>query len=47
MRKLRKAAVLVAAIGSVGLMTAGTAHADGGGNEGGHGGSASVLQSSN
>ncbi len=31
MHKLRKAAVLVAALSSVGLMTAGTAHADGGG----------------
>lgn len=45
MRKLRKAAVLVAAIGSVGLVTAGPAHADGHGD--GHGGSATVMQSSN
>lgn len=41
MHKLHKAAVMVAAIGSVGLLTAGTAHA------GGEGGSNSVLQSSN
>lgn len=40
MHKLRKAAVLVAALSSVGLLGAGTAHADG------HGGnSAKVLQS--
>ncbi|ELS54343.1 hypothetical protein [Streptomyces viridochromogenes] len=31
MQKLRKAAVLVAALGSVGLLGAGAAHADGGG----------------
>lgn len=31
MHKLRKAAVLVAALGSVGLLSAGVAHADGGG----------------
>jgi hypothetical protein len=43
MLKLRKAAVLVAAIGSVGLVVAGPAYADGGG----HGGSATVMQSSN
>ncbi|MEU9111026.1 hypothetical protein AB0D04_04295 [Streptomyces sp. NPDC048483] len=30
MRKLRKAAVVVAALGTVGLLGAGTAHADGG-----------------
>jgi hypothetical protein len=30
MHKLRKAAVLFAALGSVGLLTAGAAHADGG-----------------
>ncbi len=30
MRKLQKAAVLVAALGSLGLLGAGTAHADGG-----------------
>jgi hypothetical protein len=48
MYKLRKAAVLVAAIGSIGLI-GGTAHA--GGQEGGKGGEGggrfSVLQSSN
>ncbi|MFI6469513.1 MULTISPECIES: hypothetical protein [unclassified Streptomyces] len=36
MHKLRKAAVLVAALGSIGLLTAGAAHADGG--KGGRGG---------
>ncbi|MCX4881751.1 MULTISPECIES: hypothetical protein [unclassified Streptomyces] len=54
MHKLRKAAVLVAALGSVGLLSAGAAHADQGGwgsgsGEGGsRGGSSafSVLQSS-
>jgi len=51
MHKLRKAAVLVAALGSVGLLSAGAAHADQGGwgsgeGGGGRGGSAfSVLQS--
>ncbi|MFI7410469.1 hypothetical protein ACIBU0_17585 [Streptomyces sp. NPDC049627] len=49
MHKLRKAAVLVAALGSVGLLGAGAAHADQGGwgkNGRGHGGSSvSVLQS--
>ncbi|MGW3207880.1 hypothetical protein [Streptomyces sp. NPDC001135] len=40
MNKLHKAAVMVAALGSVGLLTAGTAHA---GGEGGN----SVMQSSN
>ncbi|MFH0518046.1 hypothetical protein ACHBTE_12805 [Streptomyces sp. M41] len=30
MHKLRKAAVVVAALGTVGVLTAGTAHADGG-----------------
>ncbi|MGC9543214.1 hypothetical protein [Streptomyces sp. UG1] len=49
MHKLRKAAVVVAAIGTVGLLGAGTATADG---HGGHGGKKggdkfSVLQSSN
>lgn len=39
MRTLRKAAVLVAALGTVGVLTAGTAHAGDGG------GSTSVLQS--
>jgi hypothetical protein len=48
MHKLRKAAVLVAAISTVGLLGAGTAQA----GEGGHGGQGgdqrtSVLQSSN
>ncbi|MFJ9814594.1 hypothetical protein ACIRU3_04850 [Streptomyces sp. NPDC101151] len=50
MHKLRKAAVMVAALGSVGLLTAGTAHADGGwGKGGGEKGSdkVSVQQSSN
>ncbi|WP_151476928.1 hypothetical protein [Streptomyces albicerus] len=50
MHKLRKAAVLVAAIGSVGLLGAGTANAQGGGDDG-HGGKGggqhNVLQSSN
>lgn len=46
MHKLRKAAVLVAALGSVGLMTAGTAHADQGGFGRDGGGRFSVLQSS-
>ncbi|GHD99111.1 hypothetical protein [Streptomyces alanosinicus] len=47
MHKLRKAAVLVAALGSVGLLSAGAAHADQGmGGKGGGGGSRfSVLQS--
>ncbi|MFB7508775.1 hypothetical protein [Streptomyces broussonetiae] len=47
MHKLRKAAVLVAALGSVGLVTAGTAHA-GGREGGGRGGdSFNIRQSSN
>ncbi|OLZ65838.1 hypothetical protein AV521_30775 [Streptomyces sp. IMTB 2501] len=49
MHKLRKAAVLVAAIGSIGLV-GGTAHAggqEGGGKGGDSGGRFSVLQSSN
>ncbi|MGV4986642.1 hypothetical protein ACWC0C_08295 [Streptomyces sp. NPDC001709] len=41
MHKLHKAAVLVAALGSVGLLTSGTAYA------GGEGGGAHVAQSSN
>ncbi|MFI1761586.1 hypothetical protein ACH41H_05900 [Streptomyces sp. NPDC020800] len=41
MHKLRKTAVLVVALGSVGLLSAGTAHADGSGREG------HVMQSSN
>ena len=49
MHKLRKAAVLVAALGSVGLLTAGAAHADQGGwgsKSGGRSGSSlSILQS--
>ncbi|MER5546718.1 hypothetical protein ACWDBD_44825 [Streptomyces sp. NPDC001118] len=44
MNKVRKVAVLVAALGSAGLLTAGTAHAGGQGGE--HGGN-QVLQSSN
>ena len=43
MHKLRKAAVLVAVLGSVGFLTAGAAHADG--RHGGGGGSVDVLQS--
>jgi hypothetical protein len=47
MHKLRKAAVLVAAIGTVGLLGAGTASANGGDDRGGKGGGHhSVLQSS-
>ena len=45
MHKLRKAAVLVAAIGTMGLLGAGTATADGHGGKGGD--KFSVLQSSN
>ncbi|OIJ96328.1 hypothetical protein [Streptomyces monashensis] len=44
MHKLRKVAVLVAALGSVGLMAAGTAHA--GGEGGGHGDGFNIQQSS-
>ncbi|MFE5816788.1 hypothetical protein [Streptomyces sp. NPDC056479] len=44
MHKLRKAAVLVAALGSVGLLGAGAAHADG--DFGKKGSDISVLQSS-
>jgi hypothetical protein len=48
MHKLRKAAVVVVAIGTVGLLGAGTATADGHGGQGGKGGDKfSVLQSSN
>ncbi|MFH0519215.1 hypothetical protein ACHBTE_18845 [Streptomyces sp. M41] len=48
MHKLRKAAVLVAALGSVGLLSAGTATAQGLDGHGGKGGDkVSVLQSSN
>ncbi|AKJ13100.1 hypothetical protein FB563_4005 [Streptomyces puniciscabiei] len=48
MHKLRKAAVLIAAVSSIGLV-GGTAHAGGqeGGGKGGEGGRFSVLQSSN
>ncbi|WP_369247476.1 hypothetical protein [Streptomyces sp. R41] len=48
MHKLRKAAVLVAALGSVGLLSAGAAHADQGGWGSGEDGKKSynVLQSS-
>ncbi|MFF4254096.1 hypothetical protein ACFY1L_23110 [Streptomyces sp. NPDC001663] len=45
MHKLRNAAVLVAALSSVGLLSAGAAHA--GGGKGDDGGRFSVLQSSN
>jgi hypothetical protein len=45
MHKLRKAAVLVAALGSVGLLSAGAAHADGGPGGRGHGGGLNVFQS--
>ncbi|AOR32103.1 hypothetical protein BFF78_14465 [Streptomyces fodineus] len=41
MHKLRKAGVLVAAVGSLALLTTGTAYAGGGGEHGG------VMQSSN
>ncbi|MEU9210317.1 hypothetical protein AB0D27_20750 [Streptomyces sp. NPDC048415] len=48
MHKLRKAAVLVAALSSVGLLGAGTAHADGGhGGQKKDGDRYNVLQSSN
>jgi hypothetical protein len=46
MHKLRKAAILVTALGTVGLVGAGTAHA-GEGGKGGHDGGWSVMQSSN
>jgi hypothetical protein len=46
MRKLRQAAVLVAALGSIGFVTAGTAQADQGGYGRDGGGRVSVLQSS-
>ncbi|KIZ18865.1 hypothetical protein [Streptomyces natalensis] len=38
MRKLRKAAIVAVAIGSIGFLGAGSAHADGGGMGGGMGG---------
>ncbi|MDC0771481.1 hypothetical protein [Streptomyces sp. HD] len=47
MHKLRKAAVLVVALSSVGLVGAGTAAADQGGHDGKDGGHLSALQSSN
>ncbi|EGX60322.1 hypothetical protein SZN_08239 [Streptomyces zinciresistens K42] len=48
MHKLRKAAVVAVAIGTVGLLGAGTATAHGDGGQGGKGGDKySVLQSSN
>ena len=48
MHKLRKVAVLVAALGTVGLVSAGTAHAgEEGGKYGGKGDRYSILQSSN
>ncbi|MFJ9814593.1 hypothetical protein ACIRU3_04845 [Streptomyces sp. NPDC101151] len=47
MHKLRKAAVLVAALGSVGLLSVGAAHANGGRDGSGHDGRGfSILQSS-
>ncbi|MDF3145603.1 MULTISPECIES: hypothetical protein [unclassified Streptomyces] len=47
MRKLRKAAVMVVALGSVGLLSSGTATAQGDDGHGGKGGGQySVLQSS-
>ncbi|MER6026184.1 hypothetical protein [Streptomyces sp. NPDC001851] len=46
MYKLRKAAVLVAALSSVGVLTAGTAHAAGWGRGDGHGGSQFSVQQS-
>ncbi|MFG1670179.1 hypothetical protein [Streptomyces sp. Y7] len=45
MHKLRKAAVLVAALGSVGLLGSGAAHADGG-DFGSKGSSLNIMQSS-
>jgi hypothetical protein len=47
MHKLRTAAVLVAALSTVGLLGASTAQAHDGGDKGGEGGKVSVLQSSN
>ncbi|MCX4665951.1 hypothetical protein OG453_04565 [Streptomyces sp. NBC_01381] len=46
MQKLRKAAVLVAALSTVGLLSAGTAHANDGGGHG-KGGKLDIHQSSN
>ena len=45
MRKLRTAAVLLAAFGSIGLLGAGTAHADQGGHTGG-GDAFDIMQTS-
>ncbi|MEU0943930.1 hypothetical protein ABZ379_14220 [Streptomyces canus] len=45
MHKLRTAAVLLAAFGSIGLLGAGTAHAVGGGDKGGNSGF-DILQTS-
>ncbi|MDH6490125.1 hypothetical protein [Streptomyces sp. SAI-127] len=45
MRKLRTAAVLLAAFGSIGLLGAGTAHADQGGRKGG-GDAFDIMQTS-
>ena len=47
MHKLRKAAVLVAALASVGLLSAGTAHAGGGHGHGKGGDHFNIKQSSN
>ncbi|MBT2506590.1 hypothetical protein J7I98_11920 [Streptomyces sp. ISL-98] len=47
MYNLRKAAVLVAALASVGLLSAGTAHAGGGGHGGKGGDKFNIQQSSN
>jgi hypothetical protein len=46
MHKLRTAAVLVAALGSIGFLGAGSAHADQGGHRGG-GDTFDVMQTSN
>ncbi|MEU8034055.1 hypothetical protein [Streptomyces sp. NPDC049099] len=46
MYKLRKAAVLVAALSSVGVLTAGTAHAAGWSRGDGHGGNRYSVQQS-
>ncbi|QOV37480.1 hypothetical protein IM697_03315 [Streptomyces ferrugineus] len=48
MHKLRKAAVLVAALGSVGLLSSGVAHADGDwGHKSRKGNSLNIMQSTN
>ncbi|MFJ9420213.1 hypothetical protein ACIRPT_39595 [Streptomyces sp. NPDC101227] len=46
MRKLRKAAVVAAVLGSVGLLGAGTAHAEGGKYGGGKDGNFNIKQGS-